>query len=133
MDPVPFIFTFKVPFIFTFKVPFIFTFMVPFIFTFKVPFIFTFKVPFIFTFKVPFIFTFKVPFIFTSVFVQYPRRLKHLILIILKIHILVSYDQNISQIIFVKMDSMSGCDIRLVFTFPPKDSTLQYKMRTPLK
>ena len=22
---------------------------------------------------------------------------------------------------------MSGCDIRLVFTFPPKDSTLQYK------
>ena len=30
-------------------------------------------------------------------------------------------------IIFVKMDSISGCDIRLVFTFPPKDSTLQYK------
>ena len=25
------------------------------------------------------------------------------------------------------MDFMSGCDIRLVFTFPPKDSTLQYK------
>ena len=25
------------------------------------------------------------------------------------------------------MDSMSGCDIRLVFTFPPKDSTVQYK------
>ena len=25
------------------------------------------------------------------------------------------------------MDYMSGCDIRLVFTFPPKDSTLQYK------
>ena len=25
------------------------------------------------------------------------------------------------------MDSMSGCDIRLVFTFPPKDNTLQYK------
>jgi len=25
------------------------------------------------------------------------------------------------------MDPMSGCDIRLVFTFPPKDSTLQYK------
>ena len=43
------------------------------------------------------------------------------------IHIIVSYDQNISQIIFVKMDSMSGCDIRLVFTFPPKDSTLRYK------
>ena len=42
-------------------------------------------------------------------------------------HIIVSYDQNISKIIFVKMDSMSGCDIRLVFTFPPKDITLQYK------
>ena len=53
--------------------------------------------------------------------------LKHLILIILKIHIIVSYDQNISLIIFVKMDSMSNCDIRLMFTFPPKDSTLQYK------
>ena len=25
------------------------------------------------------------------------------------------------------MDSMSGCDIRLVFTFPPKNSSLQYK------
>ena len=25
------------------------------------------------------------------------------------------------------MDPMSGCDIRLVFTFPPKDSTLQCK------
>ena len=43
------------------------------------------------------------------------------------IHIIVSYDKNISWIIFVKMDSMSGCDIRLVFIFPPKDSTLQYK------
>ena len=42
-------------------------------------------------------------------------------------HIIVSYDQNISKIIFVKMDSMSGCDIRLVFSFPPKDSTQQYK------
>ena len=28
---------------------------------------------------------------------------------------------------FVKIDSMSGCDIRFVFTFPPKDITLQYK------
>ena len=26
-----------------------------------------------------------------------------------------------------KMDPMSGCDIRLVFTLPPRDSTLQYK------
>ena len=43
-------------------------------------------------------------------------------------------DQNISFIIFVKTDSMSGCDIRLVFTFLPKDNTLQYKkMRIPLK
>ena len=25
---------------------------------------------------------------------------------------------------------MSGCDIRLVFTFPPKDTTLQYKKCT---
>ena len=25
------------------------------------------------------------------------------------------------------MDSMSGCGICLVFTFPPKDSTLEYK------
>jgi len=49
----------------------------------------------------------------------------HFILIILIIHTIVSYDQNISSIIFVKMDSMSGCDIRLVFTFPTKDSTLQ--------
>ena len=32
-----------------------------------------------------------------------------------------------NRLIFVKMDSMSGCDIRLVSTFPPKDSTLQYK------
>ena len=26
-----------------------------------------------------------------------------------------------------KMDPMSGCNIRLVFTLPPRDSTLQYK------
>ena len=51
----------------------------------------------------------------------------HLILIILIIHTIVSYDQNVSKIIFVKMDSMSGCNIRLVFPFPPKDSTLQNK------
>ena len=49
-------------------------------------------------------------------------------MIILKIHIIVSYDQNISLIFFVwKMDLMSGFDIRLVFTLPPRDSTLQYK------
>ena len=35
---------------------------------------------------------------------------------------LVSYDQNISLIIYVK-----GFDIRLVFTLPPSDSALQYK------
>ena len=51
-----------------------------------------------------------------SVFVSYPRKIKAF-----------NFDQNISQFIFVKIDSMSGCDIRLVFTFPPKDSTLQYK------
>ena len=33
----------------------------------------------------------------------------------------------IHRLFFVKIDSMSGCDTRLVFTFPPKDSTLQYK------
>ena len=44
------------------------------------------------------------------------------ILIILIIHIIVSYDQNIS-----KMDPMSGSDNRLVFTLPPRNSTLQYK------
>ena len=48
-------------------------------------------------------------------------------MIILIIHIIVSCDQNISLIFYLKMDPMSGCDIRLVFTFPPKDSTLQYK------
>ena len=42
----------------------------------------------------------------------------------LKIHIKVSYDQNISLIIH---DPMSGYNIRLVFTLPPSDSTLQYK------
>ena len=58
-----------------------------------------------------------------------------MILIILIIHIIVSYDQNISLIFYVKMDSMSGCGIRLVFTFPPKASkhTAVQKMRTPLK
>ena len=48
-------------------------------------------------------------------------------MIILIIHIIVSYEQNISLIFYVKMNLMSGCDIRLVFTFPPKDNTLQYK------
>ena len=48
------------------------------------------------------------------------------------IHIIVSYDQNISLIFLMwKMDPMSagssGFDIRLVFTLPPRDSTLQYK------
>ena len=52
----------------------------------------------------------------------------HKILIILIIHIIFSYDQNISLIFFMwKMDPMSGFDIRLVFTLPPRDSTLQYK------
>ena len=47
---------------------------------------------------------------------------------ILIIHIIVSYDQNISLIIFMwKMNPMSGWNIRLVFTLPPRDSTLQYK------
>jgi len=33
----------------------------------------------------------------------------------------------VHRFFFVKIDSMSGFDIRLVFTFPPKDSALQYK------
>ena len=49
-------------------------------------------------------------------------------MIILIIHIIVSYDQNISLIFLMwKMDPMSGFDIRLVFILPPRDSTLQYK------
>ena len=44
------------------------------------------------------------------------------------IHIIVSYDQNISLIFFMwKLDPMSGFDIRLVFTLAPRDSTLLYK------
>ena len=35
---------------------------------------------------------------------------------------------RIFHTLFLKKNySMPGCDIRLVFTFPPKDSTLQYK------
>ena len=45
---------------------------------------------------------------------------------ILIIHIIVFCDQNISFIFYVK-DPMSGCCIGLVFTLPPRDSTLQYK------
>ena len=49
-------------------------------------------------------------------------------MIILIIQIIVSYDQNISLIFFMwKMDPMPGFDIRLAFTLPPRDSTLQYK------
>ena len=48
-------------------------------------------------------------------------------MIILIIHIIVSYDQNISLIFYVKDRPMSGCNIRLVVTLPPRDSTLQYK------
>ena len=56
------------------------------------------------------------------------RGQKHYILIILIIHIIVYCDQNISLIFYMKkMDRMSGFDIRLVFTVPPRDSTMQYK------
>ena len=48
-------------------------------------------------------------------------------MIILIIHISVSYDQNILLIFYEKMDPMSGFDIRLVFTLPPRGSTLEYK------
>ena len=40
---------------------------------------------------------------------------------ILIIHIIVSYDQNISLIFMWKMDPMPGFGIRLVFTLPPRD------------
>ena len=55
------------------------------------------------------------------------EEVKALNLITLIIHIIVSYDQNISLIFYVKDGSMSGFDIRLVFTLPPRDSTLQCK------
>ena len=52
-------------------------------------------------------------------------------MIILIIYIIVSFDQNISLIFYVKdgfnVRLWHGCDIRLVFTLPPRDSTLQYK------
>ena len=49
-------------------------------------------------------------------------------MIILIIHIIVSYDQNNSLIILMwKMDPMPGWNIRLVFTLPPRENTLQYK------
>ena len=49
-------------------------------------------------------------------------------MIILIIRIIVSYNLNISLIFFMrKMDPMSGFDIRLVFTLPPRDSTLKYR------
>ena len=48
-------------------------------------------------------------------------------MIISIIHIIVSYDQNISLIFYVNDGSMSGFDIRLVFLLVPRDSTLQYK------
>ena len=50
--------------------------------------------------------------------------LEHLILIILIINIMTSV---FHWFFMWKMDPMSGCDIRLVFTLLPRDSTLQYK------
>ena len=58
---------------------------------------------------------------------SYPRRIKTFNFDNFENLHIVSYDQNFSSISFVKIDSMSGCDFRLVFTFPSKDSTLQYK------
>ena len=52
-------------------------------------------------------------------------------MIILIIHIIVSYDQNITLIFYVKdgfhVRLWHVCDIRLVLTLSPRDSTLQYK------
>ena len=56
---------------------------------------------------------------------------KHLILIILVIRIILYYDQIILLIFYVKNGShirlWHGCNIRLVFTLSPRDSTPQYK------
>ena len=43
------------------------------------------------------------------------------------IHIIVSYDQNISLILYGRDGSHVRFEIRLVLTSPPRDSTLQYK------
>ena len=51
--------------------------------------------------------------------------LKYLILIILIIRIIVS--RTFHWFFIWKMNPMSGFDIRLVLTLPPRDSTLQYK------
>ena len=57
-----------------------------------------------------------------------------LILIILIIHIIVSFDQNISLIYFMwKMDPMSGFYIRRVYITAQRQYTAVQKMRTPLK
>ena len=60
-------------------------------------------------------------------FVQYPRRLKAL-----NFH---NFDNSHNSFLWPflwffmwKMDPMSGFAIRLVFTLPPRDSTLQYKI-----
>ena len=57
-----------------------------------------------------------------AVIVNKNRRIS--VSIILIIHIIVSYDRNISLIFYVKVDTLYGFNIRLVFTLPPKDSTL---------
>ena len=59
-----------------------------------------------------------------------PGGTKHLILII---HIIVSYDQNISKIIFVKMDPMSGCKHpSCVYFSAQRQYTAVQKIRTLL-
>ena len=47
-------------------------------------------------------------------------RYNHLIFIILKMHIIVSYDQNISQTIFVKIESSQAVTSVLCLLFRPK-------------
>ena len=53
--------------------------------------------------------------------------LKHWILTILIFHIIVSMTRIFHWFFMWKMDPMSGFDIRLVFTLPPKDSYFSTK------
>jgi len=63
-----------------------------------------------------------------SMFVLYPRRLKVLNFDNFdNLHNSFLWPEYFIDFFMWKMDPMSGCDIRLVFTLPPRDCTLQYK------
>ena len=70
----------------------------------------------------------------TSVFVKYPRRLKALNFDNLIIHKIISYDQNISLIFYMR----DGSNVRLrhpscVYITAQRQYTEVQKMRVPLK